>query len=131
MIRLKKITTGDLNFARELRNKNRKYFFYDKEINKIEHEKWFKKIHKDKSLWFYIIFLGKIRIGTISYKKGEIGNVIIDKKYRHKGYLRKTIDILLEKYKGIVYLKVKHSNTKAIKAYKALGFSEKEIILWK
>jgi len=131
MIKLKEISADDLEFARDLRNANRKYFFNDKEIDAFQHWEWFKKIHKDKSLWFYIIWSGKIRIGTISYREGEIGNVIIDKKYRRKGHLREAIDILLEKHKGIVYLKVKPSNTKAIKAYKSLGFSEKETILWK
>ena len=123
--------TEDLDFTWRLRNENRKYFFHNKIISRTKHWEWFMEMQEDKKLWFYIIWLGKIRIGTISYKEKEIGNIIIDKKYRRKGYLRKAISLLLKKHKGEAFLKVLPNNMGAIKAYKALGFREKETILWK
>lgn len=138
MITLKEITIDDLEFARKLRNNNRQYFFNSKEIDEETHLDWFNKVQLDNHFWFFIIWLDKERIGTISVKEEfegtEIGNVIIDKKYREKGYLKQVIEEinkLLDKLDKPFYVKVIPSNTIAIVAYEAIGFKEKERILWK
>ena len=138
MITLKEITLDDLEFARKLRNKFKNCFFNQKEIDEETHLDWFNKIQTNNRFRFFIIWLDKERIGTISLtdleKDSEIGNVIIDKKYQGKGYLRQAIDKLLEKFKNdyrqTFFVKVIPSNQNAILAYQALGFKEKKRTLW-
>jgi len=142
MITLREITAGDLEFARKLRNKFRRYFFNSKKISEKTHLDWFNKTQliSIQDFWFFIIWLDKERIGTISITEKpegtEIGNVIIDKKYQDKGYLRQTMEEvfkLLDKWfiNSKPFVKVLPTNTKAIAVYEALGFKEKERTLWK
>jgi RimJ/RimL family protein N-acetyltransferase len=132
---LRKITKEDLPFARKLRNDNKEYFFDPFKIDKQTHLAWFTASQLDPDFEFYIIWEGKKRVGTISahatMELVEIGNIIIDKKYRKKGYFAKALEEILGLYSDkLAFLKVIPSNKTAIKAYKALGFQEKERTLW-
>ena len=133
-MKLKPITEKDLDFARKLRNDNREYFFNQEIIRPLAQLNWFMGILGTLDYWFYIIW-DKKRVGTISYKLkdgiGEVGNVVIDKKYRKKGYLKLAFEELLKLHKEKMCLKVIPTNINAILAYEALGFKEKERILWK
>lgn len=136
MISLKQITIEDLEFARRLRNKNRRYFFNSNYITQEENQAWFRKILQDNLFVFYIIWLEKRRIGTVSYKMNrnhaEIGNVLISNTYRGKGYFHKTMEVLLSLYpRRDVFVKVQPENSNAINVYLSLGFKERERILWK
>src|SRR3990167_10459227 len=115
---LEKITKKDLEFARKLRNKNRKYFLDQRYIVRAVHVQWFKKLNYP----FYIIWVNKERVGTIGLKpynnkSNEITNVLIDEKYRHQGILAE----VLRKFKHVDYLEVRVDNEQAIEAYKKLG----------
>ena len=112
-VTLKKITKEDLDFARKLRNKNRKFFFDSSYVYKERHLKWFRNLLYD----FYIIWLGEERIGTVGVKYYQLHNVIIDEKYRHRGILKKLLKDL-----DVNSLEVLATNTQAIRAYKKLGF---------
>ena len=132
---LRKITKEDLEFARKLRNANRDYFFDSYKIDRETHLAWFTASQLDPDFEFYIIWDGKKRVGTISahstMETVEVGNIIIDKKYRKKGYFKKAIKELLNIYQDKqAFLKVIPTNKTAIKAYEAIGFKEKERILW-
>ena len=135
---LRKITEKDLEFARELRNSNRECFFNQRVVKKKDQKKWFEIIQQFDNYHFYIIWSDKTKVGTISCRESEkgnmveVGNIIIDKKYRKKGYLKQAIDEVEKLYPGRkIFLKVIPANTTAIIAYEALGFKEKERILWK
>ena len=134
---IKLITEKDLEFARQLRNSNRECFFNTRIVKKNDQKKWFEIIQKFEKYHFYIIWDKKTKVGTISSRESkngfmiEIGNVIIHKKHRKKGYLKVTIKELQDIYIGKkIFLKVIPSNKIAIKVYEALGFKEKERILW-
>lgn len=137
---IKKIRVKDLEFARRLRNKNREHFFNKKKISKLDQLVWFTDLQLCKEYDFYIIYDNNFdprRVGTISAHlskssmKLEVGNIIIDKKYRKKGYFREALASLLELYPQCkAFLKVIPSNKIAIKAYEAIGFKEKERTLW-
>jgi ribosomal protein S18 acetylase RimI-like enzyme len=137
MIKIHLITEQDLEFVRKLRNENRKYFFNGKLITRKEHQEWFNRIRQEKEFCFYVIWWdSSIRVGTISYGMqgniAEIGNVIVDKRFRLKGVLRKTMTELFKKHPcKKVFLRVMPNNKNAIAAYMAIGFKEKARILWK
>ena len=117
MIELRLITTKDLEWARRIRNNNRQYFFDQEIITKKKMDKWFLE-HTSK---FFIIWVDKKRIGTISVNTKELGNVLILPEYRKKGIFTKVMQIVKSNY-YVLYLHVKSDNLEAIKAYKKVGF---------
>lgn len=132
---IKKITAKDLEYARKLRNKNTEYFFDDRKINRVTHEDWFEAMQRDPDMEFFIIWEDDKRVGTISAHETmdnvEIGNIVIEKKHRRKGYFKKAIYELLDLYQGkSPFLEVIPSNKSAIKAYGAIGFKERKRLLW-
>lgn len=123
-ITLRLLEEKDLEWSRQLRNENRNSFFNSKAITPEQHKKWFDNLKCE----FYIIYADERPVGTISIKENCIGNVIIKKEYRHKSIMKRAMKLLLSKKNNIIpRLEVKADNTKAIKAYLALGF--KPIIL--
>lgn len=139
MISLELLTEETLEFARDLRNKNLKYFINQEEISKDQQEIWFKKISYDETYKFIIIKDGEKPVGTISLKmeKGtlEIGNVLIDDEHRGKGMLKEILKNLVEAYpKMPIKLEVLLSNKEAQEIYYKLGFKpdpKETITLWK
>ncbi len=135
---LKKIIKKDLEYARKLRNKNSESFFDPRKINKITHDDWFEVMQKDPDSEFYIIYDSdddfKTKVGTISAHETmdnvEIGNIIIEKKHRRKGYCKNAIFELLELYPGKQLFVEIFPNKKMTSIYEAIGFKEKRRTLW-
>lgn len=95
--------------------------------------KYFQGMYKNKSDLHYMINLGQKIIGNISLEKQRnnccITQIVIgEKKYWNKGYGTKAIKLLLRKAKnrGIkkVYLEVRPTNKRAIKAYEKCDFKK-------
>src|SRR5690349_18055177 len=97
-VTLRSLEKDDLSWVRELRNKNREYFFDNNLVTKEQQEKWFKALDYP----FYIIEYNGNPAGTIGIKKNntyiEIHNVLIDEIYRGKGILKEVMRLLEEKY---------------------------------
>lgn len=98
----------------------------DKEITK-----YFLAILRSKKDYHFLICLDKKTIGHISLAKKTNGwhetQIIIgEKKYWSKGYGVKAIRILINKAKRIgiskIFLEVRPTNLRAIKAYRKCGF---------
>lgn len=119
---LRTITKSDLEWARKLRNKNRTFFFDHRLISKKQQQNWFTGL----TYSFFVIECNGESIGTISIRKvlgrHEIHNVIIDKKHRRKGIIKRAIAILEEKYGTPLFVDVHIRNSGAVAAYKKLGF---------
>ena len=65
-------------------------------------------------------------IYSVIYDRAEIIDIIIDSKYRLKGYVKKLLDYVIDKIKETgclnVTLEVACNNLPAIKLYESLGF---------
>jgi len=120
---LRNIEKKDIEWARRLRNRNRKYFLYNKPVSKEQQEKWYKSL--DYS--FFIIEHNGMRVGTVAIKESvgqiEVNNVLIEEKHRGKGIFKKAINIIEKKYGKPLYLTVEANNETAINVYQKLGFS--------
>lgn len=117
-VTIRPIEKSDLEWARELRNSNRKHFFDSRYISKTQHRLWFNKLSHP----FFVIELDGKQVGTIGVHGGEIHNILIDKKYRRKGVFTQVL-ALVEKIYGIpLFLEVQPDNHAAIRVYKRLGF---------
>jgi ribosomal protein S18 acetylase RimI-like enzyme len=121
-IELQPLTQGDLEWARELRNKNRKFFFTSQEITREQQQKWFDSL---KEINFFVIVREGEQVGTISISQEDIiklGNIIVDERFRGLGVLRMVIEELKSRFDRPWQLEVKKDNQGAIQAYKNLGF---------
>jgi ribosomal protein S18 acetylase RimI-like enzyme len=121
-ISLSILKKGDLEWVRNLRNKNRKFFLDNRFISKKQHEKWFKMLNYP----FFIIKYNGAKSGTIAVRESlgltEVHNVLIDSKFREKGILKRVITILEKKQKKSLYVDVRVDNKDAFNVYKKLGF---------
>jgi len=109
-------------------------FISDKEI-----EKYFQNILNNKNDFHFMITVNKKIIGHISLAKRrnnwhETQIVISEKKYWGKGYGPKAIKLLMRKVKRFkiskIYLEVRPTNFKAIRAYKRCGFQNVKTVLY-
>ena len=130
MISLQHIKEEDLEWARNLRNENRVYFFNPSKISKQSHLKWFKE-YDWKSKEFFVIFDGLQRVGTISVENKPditmINNVIVDKPYRGRGIFPIVIGLLRLRYPTKFRLEVSANNNFAIYSYLRAGWTATKV----
>jgi len=135
---------------RKIKNSDKKYFtkwWRDKDLLKMtsgilkpisdkEVDEYFAAIYKNPSSLEFMIDLGAKAIGHISLVKRknnwhETQMVIGDKKFWDKGYGTKAILLLMQKAKRLkiqkIFLEVRPTNARAIKAYENSGFIRKKI----
>ena len=122
VITIRPIEKKDLEWARKLRNANRKHFFDVREISRAVHARWF----ASRTHSFFIIERGGVRVGTIALRKigegYEIHNVLIDQSYRRMGILRQVLKKLEKQYAPPFFVDVLAGNDDAVRAYTRLGF---------
>lgn len=122
-VTLRPITKDDLEWARMLRNNNRKFFFDTREVSQSTQEAWFKAL----SYPFFVIEYDGKPAGTIAVRRTEswfeVHNVLIDKRYRRKGLLKQALTILEKTHGTPLYVDVQAQNLGAIRAYRRLGFT--------
>lgn len=140
-------------YLRKIKYNDKKYFakwWRDKELLKLtsgilksisdkEVDKYFHDIlHSKRGCHFIIILNGKI-IGHISLVKRknnwyETQIVIGEKKYWGKGYGPEAIKLLIQKAKRLkiskIYLEVRPTNIRAIRAYENCGFHKVKTVLY-
>ena len=138
---------------RKIKIADRKYFarwWRDKELLKLtsgilkpildkEVDKYFQNILRNKKDRHFIIALNGKVIGHISLdKRGdswhEIQIVIGEKKYWGKGHGTRAIKLFIRKAKRLgiskIYLEVRPTNIRAIRAYERCGFRKVKIVLY-
>ena len=138
---------------RKIKKTDKKYFakwWRDKELLKLtsgilrlisdeELEKYFLTILKNRSDHHFMIIVDDQIIGHIvlAQRRGnwhETQVVIGEKQYWGKGYGTKAIETLLKKAKKLavskMYLEVRPTNARAIRAYEKCGFKKVKIILY-
>ena len=134
---LKPMTIGESIEYIRLRNdlSIRKCFFDDSIIAPEQQKKWFSTYLNSKNDYMFSIldidgfFVGGCGVYNIDdeNKSAEFGRIIIDPKYKHRGYATRAILGVMEivnKEIGIQYIKlfVKKDNIEAIQLYKKVGF---------
>ena len=110
-----------------------------KPISDKKVDKYFQNILRSKKDHHFIITLSGKVIGHISLAKRknnwhEIQIVIGEKKYWGKGYGSRAIKLLTRKAKRLgiskIYLEVRPTNIRAIRAYERCGFRKVKIVLY-
>jgi len=141
-ITLRKIKTIDKEyFSRWWRDKNLLKLTSGvlRRISDKEVDRYFRNILKSKKDRHLLITLNKNIIGHISLVKRRNGwyetqIVIGNKRYWGKGYGSKAIKLLIRKAKllGVfnIYLEVRPTNIRAIRAYERCGFKKIKVLLY-
>lgn len=110
-----------------------------KRISDREVDEYFQNILKSKEDYHFIIALDKKVIGHISLAKRknhwyETQIIIGEKKYWGKGYGSETIKLLIQKAKHLkiskIYLEVRPTNIRAIRAYENCDFKKKGAVFY-
>jgi ribosomal protein S18 acetylase RimI-like enzyme len=132
MIELMVISDKDLEWVRQLRNRNCRYFFHNEKVSPEEQKKWYKNL----TGYFFVILKHGQRIGTVSVrynetlKCNEIGNFLLDTKYRSVGIGKKVYEQLKKHFGNKFFLQVRYDNTDAVRIYKAMGFVPERVVMW-
>lgn len=109
-----------------------------KRVSDEEIDKYFKAILDGKKDHHFMVILNKKAIGHISLTKRknnwyETQIIIGEKKYWGKGYGSKAIKLLIQKAKRLkifkIYLEVRPTNARAIRAYEHCGFYKVKTML--
>ncbi|HYB95511.1 MAG TPA: GNAT family N-acetyltransferase [Vicinamibacterales bacterium] len=132
-MRLRALTTDDLEAVRRLRNDNRHAFFDDREISADDHRRWFERL-SDRPITFYVLEEDSRVVGTISVTQTphgrEIGNLVLDREFRGRGLMRQAV-LQLTSEPGTYVADVKPDNHASLSVFNAAGFSAELVRLRK
>ena len=128
-ISLRLITKQDLEFVRQLRNANRRYFFDTKVVTKKSQQEWWSRYLDSHGHLFYIICHNNIPIGTIAESSlgtvqagnvvhglFEVGNLMLNRDAQGKGYMTEALRQLTARG-GFFVAFVKPRNTASLKVF--------------
>lgn len=122
-VSLRPIVEDDLEWARLLRNANRKLFFDSRVVSRSMQREWFRGLSHP----FFVVEYDRGRVGTVSVRQvpggHEIHNVLIENEYRRKGAFKEILAILEKTYGVPLFVNVKPDNQEAIRVYTRLGFT--------
>lgn len=123
-VRLRLIGEEDLEAVRQLRNRNREWFFDDREVTAEQQAVWFASL-QGRSIRFYVIEEADAVVGTISVDETdvgtEVGNLILDERFRGRGLMAEAIAQLCGA-SGTYYARIKPGNEASIQVFECAGF---------
>lgn len=123
--KLKFTDTDGIDYIWKLRNAHTQFFFYNKPINWTHHYSWAAHRLNDPAFDFYLIMLGRKRIGTIAVEHRPdcefLQNLIVEEQYRGRGIAKWAIRQLMKPNRFIVG-QAWPTNKAMLKAYEQLGF---------
>lgn len=124
-MRVRPIEEEDLEAVRQLRNRNREWFFDAGEVSVAQQAAWFESL-RSKPIRFYVIEEAGAVVGTISVAERddgrEIGNLILDEGYRGRGLMADALAELC-RAPGTYYARVKPGNEASAHVFERAGFA--------
>jgi RimJ/RimL family protein N-acetyltransferase len=124
MMRLRLLEERDLDAVRELRNRNRQWFFDDAEVSVEQQRKCFAGL-ASRATRFYVIEDDGVVVGTISVtERGrgfEIGNLVLDEAHRGRGLMGQAVADLT-RTPGRYFAEVKPGNDASLRVFERAGF---------
>jgi RimJ/RimL family protein N-acetyltransferase len=123
-MRLRPVEERDLEVVRELRNRNRDWFFQDDEITPEQHAAWFASLASRRQR-FYVIEQGDRVVGTISVTErnegNEVGNLVLAEEFRGSGLMTRAVENVLRE-PGRYFARVKPDNEASLAVFRRAGF---------
>ena len=134
MLKIKVFNLKDQRFILKLHNQSvKEKIFYQNNIVKFDdHKKWINLNIKKKNILIYIFYYKKKIIGYSRFNKLKKNafsiSIVIDKKYRNKGFGKKLLELSITKFfsnnKGKIFSYIKTKNLKPINIFKKNFFKK-------
>jgi RimJ/RimL family protein N-acetyltransferase len=122
---LRLLEERDLDAVRELRNRNRRWFFDDRELSVEQQRTWFAAL-ADRPVRFYVIEDDGAVVGTISVTdRGdgvEVGNLILDEAHRGRGLMARAVAEVTGA-PGRYFADVQPRNEASLRVFERAGFA--------
>jgi len=132
-MKLQKLKKEHLETIRNIRNNNRQWFFNKLFITQKQQKKWFNEVKKNKKIKFYVIIVKNNIAGAVSMTKTkegiEIGNVVLDEKYKGQGVMTEAIKKLIKNNKKIFYARILLDNNRSQLLFERCGFKKTAYIM--
>ena len=129
---LRKLQEKDLEILRQMRNENREWFFHNASISTEEQQHWYDNLPANLS--FYVLEEDGRIIGSVSLTEHlegvEVGNILLDAKYRGRGLMHVAISNLISQAPGKrYYARVLAGNENSLRLFRSSGFKDVYITL--
>lgn len=128
-MRVRSIEERDLEVVRDLRNRNRDWFFDAREVSAEQHRAWFEAL-PNRRIRFYVIEEDDDVVGTLSVtdtsEGREVGNLVLDDAYRGRGLMARALELVCTE-PGPYFAYVKPDNEASRRLFERAGFGARHI----
>ena len=135
-VTLDSIGTGDLEFLRQLRNQERRWFFDQREITPQAQTAWHQQLGRDPQNHWYMIRAGNQPAGCFSIKvaddgRAEVRCILLSPAFRGKGVMTRAIEAAMAQLGPHLryFSEVMPDNDASLKLFGRLGFSQRFVML--
>lgn len=132
-MKIKKLKKEHLDALRQMRNKNRQWFFDKNEITPDQQRAWYASICDNTKVRFYIIEIENEVAGSLSLTKTkegiEIGNVLLDDRFRGQGIMTKAIRKLVKTKNKVFCARILLENIDSQNLFERCGFTKVAYIM--
>lgn len=132
-MKIKKLKKEHLDALRQMRNKNRQWFFDKNEITPGQQQAWYESICNSTKVRFYIIEIENEVAGSLSLTKTkegiEIGNVLLDDRFRGQGIMTKAIGKLIKNKNKVFCARILLENIDSQNLFERCGFTKVAYIM--
>jgi RimJ/RimL family protein N-acetyltransferase len=129
-VRLDAIRAGDLEFLRQLRNQERRWFFDQTEITPEAQLAWHGGLGRDPNNHWFMVRVGDQPAGCFSIKVGadhraEVRCILLANSYRGHGVMTRAIASAMDQLGGHLryFAEVLPDNEASLGLFKRLGFA--------
>lgn len=123
-IAVRQVTTDDLEFLRVLRNRNRQWFFDDREITPQDQATWFDRLATDSRCRFFVVAEQGRPLGTLSLtdrgEAVELGNLLLEEERRGLGIIEYACRVVMKPHVRYI-ARVKADNQPSRRLLEKLG----------
>ena len=135
-VRLDTIGPEDLEFLRQLRNAERRWFFDQREVTPEAQAAWHKSLSQNPANHWYMVRVGDQRAGCFSIKVGAdgrayVGSILLAPEFRGRGVMTRAMAAAMDQLGDHLryYTEVLSENDASLTLFKRLGFTPRFVTL--
>ena len=135
-VRLDTIRAEDLEFLRQLRNAERRWFFDQREVTPEAQAAWHKSLVANPDNHWYLVRVDDRPAGCFSIKVGGdgrayVGSILLAPEFRGKGVMTRAMGAAMDQLGTHLryYTEVLHDNDPSLDLFKRLGFTPRFVTL--
>ncbi|MEO8678748.1 MAG: GNAT family N-acetyltransferase [Vicinamibacterales bacterium] len=133
---LDKIGREDLEFLRQLRNAERRWFFDRAEVTPEAQVIWFERMRLDQSNHWYLVRVDQAPAGCFSIKEdgdagAEVRSILLSPAFRGRGVMTTAITAAMDQLGHHLryFAEIIPENNESIKLFTRLGFTTRAVLM--